>query len=143
MNEFPIKHKISTASEIALQELISTDPEHYYSESELDAIEELDPELALRIDRVQTLSVRQKGLELAATDPIDIEKVREAVEEARIILMQDGGDIEFVDLQERTVRVRLKGACVGCPRAALDLRNVVERLVKSRVPGVACVSNLF
>lgn len=141
--EFPIKHKVLLSTETALKDLISPDPDHHYSESELDAIEDIDPELALRIDRVQTLSLRQMELDEDANAPIDIDKVREAVTEARVILMQDGGDIEFVELQERTVLVRLKGACVGCPRATLDLKNVVERLVKSRVPGVKNISNLF
>jgi toxin CptA len=125
-----------------LDQLLSQDPDHFYTEDELDAIEELDVELALRIDRAQTLAAREAG-EAPAEGPIDEEKVRAAVEEARRILMQDGGDIEFVDIVDRTVHVRLKGACVGCPRATLDLRNVVERLIRSKVPGVAEVVNTF
>ncbi|MFW6349081.1 MAG: NifU family protein, partial [Thiohalospira sp.] len=46
-------------------------------------------------------------------------------------------------VEERVVRVRLKGACVGCPSAPLDLRNVVERMVVEAVPGVARVENVF
>jgi len=125
-----------------LEALLSDDPDHVYSDEELDAIEEIDAEMALRIDRVQTAARRQGGV-VVADGPIDESRVREAVEEARKILMQDGGDIEFVAIEERTVRVRLKGACVGCPRSTLDLRNVVERLVRSREPGVARVVNEF
>lgn len=125
-----------------LEALLSDDPDHVYSDEELDAIEEIDAEMALRIDRVQTAARRQGGV-VVADGPIDEDRVREAVEEARKILMQDGGDIEFVAIEERTVRVRLKGACVGCPRSTLDLRNVVERLVRSREPGVARVVNEF
>jgi toxin CptA len=125
-----------------LEALLSDDPDHVYSDEELDAIEEIDAEMALRIDRVQTAARRQGGV-VVADGPIDEGRVREAVEEARKILMQDGGDIEFVAIEERTVRVRLKGACVGCPRSTLDLRNVVERLVRSREPGVARVVNEF
>lgn len=125
-----------------LEALISDDPAHVYSEQELDAIEAIDPEMALRIDRVQTLARRQGGV-MVADGPIDEGRVREAVEEARRILMQDGGDIEFLCIEDRTVRVRLKGACVGCPRSTLDLRNVVERLVRDREPGVARVVNEF
>lgn len=127
----------------ALDRLLSRNSDHYYSEAELDAIEVIDPELALRIDRVQTHMARIQEADRAATGPIDVSEVLEAIESARAILAQDGGDIEFVDIQERTVRVRLKGACVGCPRATLDLKNVVERLVRNRVPGIAKVSNLF
>ncbi|WP_370642788.1 NifU family protein [Ectothiorhodospira sp. 9905] len=125
-----------------LEVLLHPDLGHVYSEAELDAIEEVDTELALRLDRAQTLAAREQ--EILPTDgPVAFEQVALAVEEARRILMQDGGDIELVNIEDRTVRVRLKGACVGCPRSALDLKQVVERLVRARVPGVAQVVNTF
>ena len=135
---------MSDDDETRLQALLSPDPDHFYSEDELDAIEALDPELALRLDRAQTLALREGGTGEAESDaPVDPDEVAGAVEEARRILMQDGGDIELVAVDGRTVRVRMKGACVGCPRSVLDLRNVVERLVKSRSPGVREVVNMF
>ncbi|WP_167540814.1 NifU family protein [Thioalkalivibrio versutus] len=127
---------------VDVSHLLSDEPDHVYSEDELDAIEELDPELALRLDRAQTFAEREAA-DVPADGPIDVDAVRAAIEEARRIMMQDGGDIEFVELDGRTVRVRLKGACVGCPRSTLDLKNVVERLVRSRAPGVASVANTF
>jgi toxin CptA len=127
---------------VAVEHLLSDDPEHVYSEDELDAIEAVDPELALRLDRAQTFAQR-RATETPPEGPIDEAAVRQAVEEARRILMQDGGDIEYAGLDGRTVRVRLKGACVGCPRSTLDLKNVVERLVRSRAPGVERVANTF
>jgi toxin CptA len=127
---------------VAVEHLLSDDPEHVYSEDELDAIEAVDPELALRLDRAQTFAQR-RATEAPPEGPIDEAAVRQAVEEARRILMQDGGDIEYAGLDGRTVRVRLKGACVGCPRSTLDLKNVVERLVRSRAPGVERVANTF
>jgi toxin CptA len=127
---------------VAVEHLLSDDPEHVYSEDELDAIEAVDPELALRLDRAQTFAQR-RATEAPPEGPIDEAAVRRAVEEARRILMQDGGDIEYVGLDGRTVQVRLKGACVGCPRSMLDLKNVVERLVRSRAPGVERVANTF
>lgn len=125
-----------------LDSLLSPDAHHVYSEAELDAIEAVDPELALRLDRAQTLAARAREAAPARGD-IDETAVRAAVEEARRVLMQDGGDIEYLHLEGRTVIVRLKGACVGCPRSALDLRNIVERLVKARCPGVEAVVNRF
>ena len=127
---------------VDVSHLLHDDPDHIYSEEELDAIEELDPELALRLDRAQTFAEREAA-DVPADGPIDEDAVRAAIEEARRILMQDGGDIEFVELDGRMVRVRLKGACVGCPRSTLDLKNVVERLVRARAPGVAGVANTF
>ncbi|MBI4195707.1 MAG: NifU family protein, partial [Betaproteobacteria bacterium] len=38
---------------------------------------------------------------------------------------------------------RLKGNCAGCPRATLDLKNVVERLVRNRFPQITAVNNVF
>jgi toxin CptA len=140
--EHRLNYQSLAAGQDELERLLNPDPAHVYSEDELDAIEELDPELALRLDRAQTMAARA-GEQQVAEGPIDLDKVLGAIEEARRILMQDGGDIEFVELDERVVRVRFKGACVGCPRSALDLKNVVERLVRSRVPGVAEVANTF
>ena len=134
---------ISTSDNARLSALLHPDPDHFYTEEELDAIEAVDPEMALRIDRVQTLARRNAPALEAGGGPVDTDKVAEAVAEARRILMHDGGDIELVDVQGSVVRVRMKGACVGCPRSVLDLRNVVERLVKSRVPAVTEVVNVF
>ena len=134
---------ISASDNAWLSALLHPDPDHFYTEEELDAIEAVDPEMALRIDRVQTLARRNAPAREAGGGPVDADKVAEAVAEARRILMHDGGDIELVDVQGSVVRVRMKGACVGCPRSVLDLRNVVQRLVKSRVPAVTEVVNVF
>lgn len=124
--------------------LLSDDPEHFYSERELDAIEAVDAEMALRIDRAQVLSARAaENSEIDSDAPVDALAVAGAIEEARSILARDGGDLELVEIRDRIVRVRMKGACVGCPNAPLDLKNVVERLIRSRVPGVRRVVNAF
>lgn len=125
-----------------LDDLISTDPNHQYSDEELDVIESIDPAMALRLARVQHFA-QEASQEGDPNAPVDPAAVAEAVEEARRILAQDGGDIELVGVQGRTVSVRLKGACVGCPSATLDLRNIVERLIKRRSPGVREVQNTF
>ena len=126
-----------------LAELISENPVHFYSEDELDAIDELDSDLAYRLSRAQILAERAQPEGFDENAEIDEEEVKAAIEEARHILAQDGGDIEFVSIEAHTVRIELKGACVGCPKAPLDLKNVVERLVRSRVPGVKEVVNRF
>ncbi|NIR59212.1 MAG: hypothetical protein GWO02_06675 [Gammaproteobacteria bacterium] len=127
-----------------LEGLLSSDPDHFYTEEELDAIEALDPEMALRIDRAQTQAERAgAGAAVPAEGPVDARRVAEAIEEVRRILAQDGGDIELIGIEGKVVRVRMKGACVGCPNSVLDLRNVVQRVVKARVPQVADVVNTF
>ncbi len=65
------------------------------------------------------------------------EKVQEVIEKLRVYLQADGGDIELVDVTEdNIVQVRLKGACQGCPGAAMTLKMGVERALKEAVPEV-------
>ena len=64
------------------------------------------------------------------------DRVKAAIEEIRPSLQMDGGDIEFVEMDGNTVKVRLKGACHGCPAAGYTLALGVERHVKKRVPEV-------
>ena len=68
------------------------------------------------------------------------DKVREALESIRTYLQADGGDVELVEVTEDgVVRVRLVGACHGCPMAAMTLRNTIEQLLKDQVPEVVAV----
>ena len=64
------------------------------------------------------------------------EKVEAALAEIRPHLQADGGDIELVDVSDGTVKVRLLGACGGCPMAALTMKGGVERAIKEHVPEV-------
>jgi len=71
------------------------------------------------------------------------EKVQKVIEQIRPNLQADGGDIELVDVTEDgIVKVKLQGACRGCPGAAMTLKNGVERLLKANVPEVKSVENL-
>ena len=65
------------------------------------------------------------------------DKVAEVIETIRPMLQNDGGDIELVGIDEdKTVRVRLQGACSGCPGAQMTLKMGVERLLQQKVPEV-------
>jgi Fe-S cluster biogenesis protein NfuA len=65
------------------------------------------------------------------------DKVAEVIEAIRPMLQNDGGDIELVGVDEdKTVRVRLQGACSGCPGAAMTLKMGVERLLQQKLPEV-------
>ena len=115
-----------------------------YTEEELDAIERENPREALRIAREQAML--RKRLESAVPAGAKLpheDEIEEALEEARRILMRDGGDLEFVALEGDAVVVRLKGACAGCPRAALDLKGVVEALLRRRFPAIREVRNVY
>jgi Fe-S cluster biogenesis protein NfuA len=67
------------------------------------------------------------------------EKVQKALAEIRPQIQADGGDIELVAVEGETVKVRLRGACVGCPMSALTLKQGVERLIKAKVPEIQAV----
>jgi Fe-S cluster biogenesis protein NfuA len=68
------------------------------------------------------------------------EKVEEALNQVRPGLQADGGDVELVDVtDDGTVKVRLKGACGGCPMAQITLKQGIERHLKSQVPEVKLV----
>ena len=64
------------------------------------------------------------------------EKVEKALSKIRAALQQDGGDIELVGIEAGVVRVRLKGACVGCPMSQMTMVNFVEAELKKAVPEI-------
>lgn len=64
------------------------------------------------------------------------EKIEEALDFIRPALMADGGDVELIDVNDGMVKLRLKGACGGCPMASMTLKNMVERTIKDRVPEI-------
>jgi Fe-S cluster biogenesis protein NfuA len=66
-------------------------------------------------------------------------KVQNALAEIRPRIQADGGDIELVAVENGIVKVRLQGACSGCPMAALTLKQGVERFIKQKVPEIQSV----
>jgi Fe-S cluster biogenesis protein NfuA len=70
------------------------------------------------------------------------EQVAAVLEEIRPSLQADGGDIELVDVVDGVVKVRLKGACAGCPMSQMTLSNGVERVLKERIPEVVRVESV-
>ena len=67
------------------------------------------------------------------------EKVKKVLEEIRPNLQADGGDIELVAVEDGIVKVRLKGACAGCPMSQMTLTFGVEKVLKERIPEVVKV----
>lgn len=65
------------------------------------------------------------------------DKVQKSLDEIRPALKADGGDVELVDVSDDgVVRVRLTGACAGCPMAQMTLKNGIEKRLKQDVPEV-------
>lgn len=67
------------------------------------------------------------------------EKVQESINKIRPMLQADGGDVELVSVEDGIVKVRLQGACVGCPMSQMTLKNGIERFLKSEIPEVVSV----
>jgi len=72
----------------------------------------------------------------------DNEKIQAVVDEIRPLLQADGGDIELVGVQDGVVKVRLRGACAGCPGAQMTLKMAVERRLRSKVPEIQRVESV-
>ena len=62
--------------------------------------------------------------------------VEQALEKIRPMLQRDGGDIELVEVNDGVVKVRLTGACKGCPMSQMTLKQGVEKLLMKEVPGL-------
>lgn len=65
------------------------------------------------------------------------EQIERALNKIRPSLHSDGGDVELVDVTtDGTVKVRLTGACGGCPMSQMTLKQGIERILKEDVPQV-------
>lgn len=65
------------------------------------------------------------------------EKVEAALEQLRVPLQMDGGDVELVEVtDDGVVKVRLTGACSGCPMSQMTLKMGIEQNLKEIVPEV-------
>ncbi len=65
------------------------------------------------------------------------EKVQIAIDKIRPNLQADGGDVQLIDVTEDgIVKVKLLGACHGCPMAQMTLKNGIERFLKKEIPEV-------
>lgn len=69
-------------------------------------------------------------------------RVEKALEELRPQLKADGGDIELVGVENGIVKVKLKGACAGCPMSTMTLKMGVEQHLKKNIPEIVRVEAL-
>ena len=68
------------------------------------------------------------------------EKIEKVLEKVKPLLQRDGGDVQLVDvLPDRTVKVKLTGACSGCPMSTLTLKNAIEETIKKEIPEIKSV----
>jgi len=64
------------------------------------------------------------------------EKVEAALDKIRPALMRDGGNVELVEVNDGTVKVKLTGACAGCPMSTITLKMGVEKVLKEEIPEI-------
>ena len=67
------------------------------------------------------------------------EQIENALVKIRPMLERDGGSVELVDVEGSVVKVRLTGACHGCPMSQMTLKAGIERIIMQEVPGVTQV----
>jgi len=70
-----------------------------------------------------------------------LEKIQAVIDKIRPMLKADGGDVELVEVVDGVVKVRLQGACAGCPMSQMTLKNGIERLLKKEIPEVVAVES--
>jgi len=64
------------------------------------------------------------------------DKVEEVLNKIRPVLVNDGGNVELVEVNDGTVKLKLVGACAGCPMSTITLKNGIERILKQEIPEV-------
>ena len=71
------------------------------------------------------------------------EKVENALKKVKPSLQADGGDVQLVDVDnDGVVKVRLMGACSGCPMSQMTLKSGIEKILKQNVPEVTTVESV-
>ena len=63
------------------------------------------------------------------------DKIKNALEKVRPMLNSHGGDVEFIDFDEKdgVVKVRLQGHCAGCPMSQMTLQQGIEETLKQEI----------
>lgn len=68
------------------------------------------------------------------------DNIKQAIENIRPFLQRDGGDVEFVEYTEdKIVKVKLQGACHGCPHAQMTIKDGIERILREAYPEIEAV----
>ena len=60
-------------------------------------------------------------------------KITSRLEQLRAVLQADGGDLEIVAVDGKTVKLKLRGACGGCPHAAMTIKGGLERILREEI----------
>ena len=81
--------------------------------------------------------------ESQSTAPALFDRVEAVIELIRPAVQSDGGDVELVEVTDAGVaRIRLHGACIGCPSSSMTLHMGIERNVREKVPEITAVEQV-
>ena len=64
------------------------------------------------------------------------DKVAAVLDKIRPALQADGGDVEMVEVTDGVVKLKLTGACAGCPMSTITLKSGIERILKEQIPEI-------
>ena len=64
------------------------------------------------------------------------DKVEAVLDKIRPRLVADGGNVELIDVNDGVVKLKLTGACAGCPMATMTLKQGIERILKQEIPEI-------
>jgi Fe-S cluster biogenesis protein NfuA len=70
------------------------------------------------------------------------DKVEKSLNKIRPALQADGGDVELVNVVDGVVKVRLTGACGGCPMSQMTLKMGIERHLRKEIPEIKSVESI-
>ena len=70
------------------------------------------------------------------------DRIEKALDEIRPFLENDGGDISLIEVKNKTVKVRLEGACTTCSVNQMTLKSGVEMTIKRHAPEIENVINI-
>lgn len=71
------------------------------------------------------------------------DNVETVLDELRPFLISDGGNVELVDIEGPTVKLRLQGACGSCPSSTMTLRMGIERRLREKIPEITEVEQVI
>ncbi len=71
------------------------------------------------------------------------DQVNQVLEKIRPSLQADGGDVELIGVEKDVVKLRLRGACCGCPMSEMTLKNGIEKMLKKEIPEIKSVVSVM
>ena len=71
-----------------------------------------------------------------------VEKIKDLLERMRPFLINDGGDLEYVDYKDHIVYIRLTGACKNCSLIDVTLQDGIQEMITTEIPEVESVVNV-